>query len=51
MFLRAHKIGVEFKRADAPKLTRSLQTVLSDLDLDELRVVYPGNRNYALSKK
>jgi hypothetical protein len=51
MFLRGRKVGVEFKRADAPKLTRSMQTVLSDLDLDELWVVYPGNRTYALSQK
>jgi len=33
---RERKVGVEFKRADAPKITRSMQTVLSDLDLDEL---------------
>jgi hypothetical protein len=51
MFLRGRRVGVEFKRADAPKLTRSMQTVLADLDLDELWVVYPGTRSYPLSEK
>ena len=51
MFLRGRKVGVEFKRADAPKLTRSMQTVLADLDLDELWVSYPGTRSYPLGEK
>ena len=42
MFLRGRRVGGEFERADAPKLTRSMQTVLADLDLDELWVIYPG---------
>ena len=46
--LRGRKVGFEFKRVDAPKMTRSLQTVLADLDLDALWVVYPGTRKYAL---
>ena len=44
-------MGVEFKRADAPKLTRSMQTVLADLDLDELWVIFPGTRSYSLGEK
>ena len=51
MFLHGRKVGVEFKRADAPALTRSMQTVLTDLELDELWVVYPGQRSYPLGKK
>ncbi len=51
MFLRGGKVGVEFKRADAPKITRSMQTVLADLDLDELWVIYPGTRSYSLGEK
>ena len=51
MFLHGRKVGVEFKRADAPTLTRSMQTVLTDLELDELWVVYPGQRSYPLGKK
>jgi predicted AAA+ superfamily ATPase len=45
------KTGVEFKRYDAPKLTRSMSTAIDDLELDELYVVYPGQRSYAHSDK
>jgi hypothetical protein len=51
MFLHGRKVGVEFRRADAPTLTRSMQTVLTDLELDELWVVYPGQRSYPLGNK
>ena len=37
--------------ADAPVLTPSMRIALADLKLDELRVVYPGSKHYALSKK
>lgn len=45
------RIGVECKRVDAPRLTPSLKTALTDLDLDHLAIVYPGNRRYALSDR
>ena len=48
---RGRRIGIECKRTDAPTLTRSMQIALSDLKLDELRVVYPGEKPYSLSKK
>ena len=51
MHLDGKKVGVEFKRADAPTMTRSMQTALRDLDLDELWVVYPGQRCYPLDEK
>ena len=51
MFLHGRKVGVEFKRADAPSLTRSMGIALVDLDLDELWVVYPGKRSYPLGEK
>jgi hypothetical protein len=44
------RIGVECKRMDAPSLTKSMQTALRDLELDELIVVYPGRQPYPLSK-
>lgn len=44
-------IGFEFKRADAPKITRSMQVSLTDLSLDEIRVIYPGTRKYRLSER
>jgi predicted AAA+ superfamily ATPase len=41
-------LGVECKRADAPKLTPSIRSAVSDLGLDRVAVLYPGNRRYAL---
>ncbi|MEW6240894.1 MAG: ATP-binding protein [Chloroflexota bacterium] len=43
------RIGVECKRMDAPKLTPSMRTAITDLELDKLVVVYPGLQTYALS--
>jgi len=45
------KIGVECKRMDAPRLTASMQTAVTDLALDQLIVVYPGERPYPLAEK
>ncbi|MBW2266289.1 MAG: DUF4143 domain-containing protein [Deltaproteobacteria bacterium] len=42
--------GVEFKYADAPKLTRSMKIALEDLELEHLWVVYPGKETYGLSE-
>jgi hypothetical protein len=51
LFKDGRRIGIECKRADAPTLTPSMRIALADLTLDELRVVYPGERRYALAKK
>ncbi len=51
LFLRGRRIGVELKRSDAPTLTPSMRIALEDLKLDELRVVYPGERRYALTER
>ncbi len=50
LFKGGRRIGVECKRADAPALTVSMRIALSDLKLDELRVVYPGENRYSLAK-
>ncbi|MEI6149857.1 MAG: ATP-binding protein [bacterium] len=42
------RIGVEFKRADAPQITRSMRIAITDTELDHLWVVYPGTRSYPL---
>jgi hypothetical protein len=42
-------IGVECKRVDAPKLTPSMRTALSDLGLEGVVVIYPGERRYRLA--
>ena len=43
--------GVEVKRADAPQITPSMKTALTDLNLSRIAVVYPGNHNYSLHDK
>ncbi len=42
--------GVEFKYEDAPRLTRSMQIAMQDLQLSKLWVVYPGKKEYLLAK-
>lgn len=51
LFKNGRRIGIECKRADAPVLTPSMRIALADLKLDELRVVYPGEKSYELAKK
>lgn len=48
---RGKNWGVEFKYADAPKLTKSMQISINDLELEHLWVVYPGAESYPLSDK
>lgn len=43
------KWGVEFKYADAPKKSKSMQEAIQDLELSNLWIVYPGNIDYRLS--
>ena len=49
LFVRGRRIGFECKRADAPTLTPSMRIALTDLKLDRLHVVYPGERRYRLA--
>lgn len=49
MLKGGRRIGVECKRADAPKLSPSMRIAMSDLRLDEMIVVYPGKKSYALA--
>lgn len=51
MFRGGKRTGVEFKRSDAPRMTRSMGIALADLKLDELIVVYPGLRSYEISDR
>jgi len=46
--LRGKRYGFEFKYADAPARSRSMLVALEDLGLEQLWVVYPGAREYAL---
>ncbi len=45
------RIGIQVKRADAPRITPSMRSALTDLDLDRLTVLYPGPRRYSLSEQ
>jgi hypothetical protein len=51
MFKYSKRIGVEFKRTDAPRATSSMRIAAADLRLDALYVVYPGDRRYSLADK
>jgi predicted AAA+ superfamily ATPase len=42
-------LGFEFKRTDAPALTRSMRVALEDLRLDHLYVVHPGAGTFPLT--
>ena len=43
-------LGVEIKRADAPRLTPSIRTAIDDLGLSRVAVIYPGTTRYPLSE-
>lgn len=43
--------GVECKRADAPRLTRSIRNAMEDLQLARIAVIYPGIRRYAINEQ
>ena len=43
------RIGIEFKRADVPKVTLSMRIAMDDLKLDALYVVYPGEQRFVLA--
>jgi uncharacterized protein len=45
------RLGFEFKRTTAPRLTRSMAAVLEDLDLDRLDVIHAGERTFSLTQK
>ncbi|HPQ41290.1 MAG TPA: DUF4143 domain-containing protein, partial [bacterium] len=49
LFVHAGKsYGVEFKYSDAPGMTKSMHSALSDLALEHLWVVYPGSETYPI---
>ncbi|MFH1797959.1 MAG: ATP-binding protein [Candidatus Omnitrophota bacterium] len=43
--------GVEVKRADAPTMTKSIETALECLDIERIAVIYPGKRRYSIHKQ
>ncbi len=44
-------IGVECKRADAPRLTPSMRIALEDVGLERVAVIYPGEKRYPIADR
>ena len=42
-------VGIECKRADAPRMTRSIRSAIDDLELEKVLVVYPGTKRYPIA--
>lgn len=51
LFKGGRRVGVEFKRIDAPRVTPSMAIAMADLKLDRLYVVYPGAIRYPLAER
>jgi uncharacterized protein len=47
-FKHGKKWGIEVKFGDAPRMTKSLHSILADLEPDHVWIVYPGNDEYRL---
>jgi predicted AAA+ superfamily ATPase len=51
MIKNGRRIGVEFKREDAPRANRSMHPAMADLEFDRLLVVYPRTRSYPIAER
>ena len=49
LFKNGQRLGYEFKRSDAPRLSASMRSTFADLELSSLEVIYPGRVGYALA--
>lgn len=49
--IKGKRYGFEFKYADAPGRTRSMQAAIEDLGLENLWVIYPGQQEYVLDAR
>ena len=45
------RLGLEFKRTSAPKMTRSIQSALADLHFDRVIVLFPGDTRFQLHER
>ena len=45
------RIGLEFKRTSAPKMTRSIHSALADLHLNRVIVLFPGDTRFQLHER
>ncbi len=51
VLVKGKRYGFEFKYADAPGRSRSMQIAIRDLGLEHLWVIYPGHQEYTLDDK
>lgn len=45
------RVGYDFKRTSAPRTTKSMHIALESLELDQLVVVYPGDKEFPLTDR
>lgn len=45
------KLGFEFKYTSTPKVTKSMHSALTSLNLDKITIVIPGEANYRIHDK
>jgi len=45
------RLGFEFKRTSAPKITSSMRSALTDLKLQSLDIIHAGDRTFQLDKR
>ena len=43
--------GVEVKHGDVPKITKSLEVVMEEMDLAHIWIVYPGTKKYQIHER
>ena len=51
IFKNGQRLGFEFKFTKTPKLTKAMQIASTDLKLDQLIVIYPGQVTIKLTKQ
>jgi hypothetical protein len=45
---KGRMLGIECKRMDAPRISPSMRIALEELNLEQIAVIYPGRKRYAL---
>ena len=50
LFHRGRRIGIEIKHSDSPSASKSMHIAKVDLSLDELWLIYPGERIFAINE-
>ena len=51
LFKGGRRYGVEMKFQDAPRLTPAMRHALTDVSLERLAVLYPGDLRYDLERR